>query len=504
MASQSTRLPSAVYSLPHDVLTEIFPHCLPRSPIDTHQPNPRVAPMLLCHVCSSWRATTIATPSLWSYLYLRLPIQWDKDGLGPTVWDVKIFGKKIQCLKWWKENQGARAPFVRFEFDRPDGWYHPDWYHPMRPNIMKFVIEYLSSAQYLDVSLFLRYLSKQDRDYGYNMECPHLHTLVVKFPTYGDDDDDDEDHSYASSHSNDDSDDEILPPLTLTHIPPTLRRFSMLRGGGLPRDYNNDWSTLTHLSLKTIFLSSLNWSSLIRGVSRLQWGNFTILLLGIFPIAPPPSTLPFLSTLSMDVDNIDDEFVDIPLTILFLNLKLPALETLSLCSNSRQAWSSPYAIKEVNAVLRSAPAISKLALGPKFLSSAYTHTSIFEEVWKNESPLSVLAPRLNHLELDFCCSDEDDNTKLSQYVAHWKELFFSTNWLDFSNPTNTVRTMSIFVKSNASRGPLAFPIRMRDKVSAIIEEYVRKADDVAFRIFLVDKRETLPDGWQTWDSHLSE
>ncbi|KAF8189066.1 hypothetical protein BJ912DRAFT_804153, partial [Pholiota molesta] len=51
--------------VPRDVLLEIFTHCLPRRPLAIQRSNMRIAPMLLCHICSSWRRIALACPTLW-------------------------------------------------------------------------------------------------------------------------------------------------------------------------------------------------------------------------------------------------------------------------------------------------------------------------------------------------------------------------------------------------------------------------------------------------------
>ncbi|KAF7335279.1 F-box domain-containing protein [Mycena sanguinolenta] len=61
-----------VLTLPNEIMSEIFvyssvPSILGRA----STPNPRYAPMLLLHVCSAWRAIALATPALWTDLWLN-------------------------------------------------------------------------------------------------------------------------------------------------------------------------------------------------------------------------------------------------------------------------------------------------------------------------------------------------------------------------------------------------------------------------------------------------
>ncbi|KAJ7905067.1 hypothetical protein B0H13DRAFT_1620261 [Mycena leptocephala] len=56
-----------VLTLPPEVVSEIFIHCL----CDTRaRPNIAEAPLLLCNICRTWRDVAIVTPALWSSLQL--------------------------------------------------------------------------------------------------------------------------------------------------------------------------------------------------------------------------------------------------------------------------------------------------------------------------------------------------------------------------------------------------------------------------------------------------
>ncbi|KDR83129.1 hypothetical protein GALMADRAFT_58315, partial [Galerina marginata CBS 339.88] len=59
---------SPIRRLPPDILHEVFYHCL-----STHR-NPIMAaseaPMLLTHVCSSWRTIALSSPRLWAQLHI--------------------------------------------------------------------------------------------------------------------------------------------------------------------------------------------------------------------------------------------------------------------------------------------------------------------------------------------------------------------------------------------------------------------------------------------------
>ncbi|KAJ7460614.1 hypothetical protein FB451DRAFT_1269684 [Mycena latifolia] len=57
-------------TLPSEITSEIFLHCLP----DTEfvEPDPSSAPLLLCYICREWRQIALATARLWGSLYLDL------------------------------------------------------------------------------------------------------------------------------------------------------------------------------------------------------------------------------------------------------------------------------------------------------------------------------------------------------------------------------------------------------------------------------------------------
>ncbi|KAK7062350.1 F-box domain-containing protein [Favolaschia claudopus] len=63
-----------VLSLPNEIMSEIFVHCLPdpseRSDFYALTTNTKLAPFLLLQVCSKWRRLAIATPMLWTALCL--------------------------------------------------------------------------------------------------------------------------------------------------------------------------------------------------------------------------------------------------------------------------------------------------------------------------------------------------------------------------------------------------------------------------------------------------
>ncbi|KAJ7098690.1 hypothetical protein B0H15DRAFT_771928, partial [Mycena belliarum] len=52
-----------VLTLPPEITSGIFIHCLDRGPNNSMEC--REAPMLLLHVCRAWRDVAVSTPALW-------------------------------------------------------------------------------------------------------------------------------------------------------------------------------------------------------------------------------------------------------------------------------------------------------------------------------------------------------------------------------------------------------------------------------------------------------
>ncbi|KZT18879.1 hypothetical protein NEOLEDRAFT_1079122, partial [Neolentinus lepideus HHB14362 ss-1] len=54
-----------IESIPIELLSKIFIHCLRVETDRFLRPNPREAPLLLIRVCKTWRDCAVNTPQLW-------------------------------------------------------------------------------------------------------------------------------------------------------------------------------------------------------------------------------------------------------------------------------------------------------------------------------------------------------------------------------------------------------------------------------------------------------
>ncbi|KAJ7368766.1 hypothetical protein DFH08DRAFT_832193 [Mycena albidolilacea] len=65
LQSQLESIAYPILTLPPELVSEIFIHCLPAERF-TDVVNPSEAPLLLTHVCRAWRQIAISTPALWA------------------------------------------------------------------------------------------------------------------------------------------------------------------------------------------------------------------------------------------------------------------------------------------------------------------------------------------------------------------------------------------------------------------------------------------------------
>lgn len=480
-----TTRPTAT-TLPYDILREIFLHCLPDDHLDILQPNSRDPPMLLCYVCSYWRKVALASPSLWSHIYYRLPIRWDIEGR-PIIWDLNRFMVDMKILNWWRKNQGSMGPFIRFQFYQERDIEYKESY--LEGDIMKFFIEYLSSAQYLDVGPFARYLFRQDSASGFPVAAPNLHTLVAYY----------EDVAFADIFGQ-----TADPTLTLIlpfHIASSLRRLSIHFEGNLSRTSTHsfsNWSALTHLSMQKVTMSPNVWFSLIRGVVHLQWAYFWIAIRedeDDARVHPPRSTLSFLSTLSLQAFNRRDGHSEFEtLGSLLQDLHLPALHNLTIYVDVN-ARNLPHDIMMINTMLKSMPAIRDLILGLNFYPPF--DPSLPSANWQVAEKLSTLASSLTHLQLDMTYTYRQWNDRtLNSILSQWKEILSPRRWLDLANPTNPIRKITAFVPKLKTYGPLV-ECALRNTLPLGDKEQGKK-DDIVLEVVSMDKSIDASEKWMTW------
>jgi hypothetical protein len=342
---------------------------------------------------------------------------------------IQFLEREIEFIQWWRMRQGQIAPFLSFDIEECDC---RSLDLKLTSDSMPFLLEYISSAQYLELGLFFWNLIQQTIQAGHQLVFPNLYTVLLE-RTYSSKDS----QAFYRIQSG-------LP----AHAFPTLRRLSISEVApandfAIPAH----WSTLTHISLNSISISLDFWLSFIRAVPNIQWGSFAIAtgaLSGIPRPSPPLCTLRELDTLSVYVSARLARSDVFPLSFLFTNLRIPAVHTLSLSAPGAKAWSDVRALRELYAVLDAAPAVAQLALVD--LTSSAPAPAIFSPVLKDPvEPLWHHAPALAHLCLTLASAQALRHDIREDFLARFVHALFAsdTHWLELRHPACPVRAMTI-------------------------------------------------------------
>ncbi|KAJ6551502.1 hypothetical protein B0H19DRAFT_171959 [Mycena capillaripes] len=159
-ASMQAQLDAGIYpvlTLPPEVVSEIFIHCLS----DTRaRLNVAEAPLLLCNVCRAWRDIAIATPPLWSSLEL--------------TFKFSLFGTNfLDLLDLWLSRTGSHRLSLSVCYDEYTSGKRR---HQLNQLVMLLMRH---SEQWADVELKLPDASEFHHFKG---EFPALETLSVAHP----------------------------------------------------------------------------------------------------------------------------------------------------------------------------------------------------------------------------------------------------------------------------------------------------------------------------------
>ncbi|KAJ7241496.1 hypothetical protein B0H12DRAFT_1133550 [Mycena haematopus] len=119
-----------ILSLPPELISLIFIHCLP----PFAELRPYKAPLLLTRICGAWRALALRTPALWASVAFKL--FYDSTATNPILHDLKF-----RKLAWWLA-QGAAHP-LRLNL------------HCHQPHPAAVPLLVAHAARWADVDLFL-------------------------------------------------------------------------------------------------------------------------------------------------------------------------------------------------------------------------------------------------------------------------------------------------------------------------------------------------------------
>ncbi|KAF8175327.1 hypothetical protein BJ912DRAFT_988849 [Pholiota molesta] len=377
---------SPISKLPYDVLGEIFIDCLPQYPLLYQQPDKRIAPILLCHICSSWRMVALSSATLWTHLSYSVTItEEDDSGVDTASWST-CAKRDLEFIQWWRTHQGLISPFLNFSSNvgRPDG----EVMERLTGDTNALLLDYIASAQYLELDAFFWDHIYRSGPAGY--QFLKLHTLISAQAWRG----------HCRFHR-----------VLQHHALPALRRL-LVNDRELSDTVNfpEYWSRLTHIALQ-VSTSIDNWFSFIRAVPSMEWGHFDIeSLTSADYTAPRRSSLPQLATLRVAVQgNVARHLV---------------------------TRTDQHALVELHSVLRAAPALRTLVLEDVY-RTLYTYNPTATP--KDIPPIWTPAPQLTRVQLALPPIPEaDPEAVLDLFVR-----MAGTAWLDLPNPACPIRSVAI-------------------------------------------------------------
>ncbi|KAF8173107.1 hypothetical protein BJ912DRAFT_87840 [Pholiota molesta] len=483
----SSTLPaSPISKVNYDVLREIFVHCLPEHRLAyfaVKQPNIKVAPMLLCHVCSSWRTVALSSARLWTHLCysLTLALCFSKE----TDKSHTFIAREVEFLQWWRKNQGAIPPFLRLCTKSAHRLYDTS---ELAQGGRDFVLEYAASAQYLELAPFIWTLIhvkrlKSKASYLFAPSESKLHTLVRRTKNMGE----------GLKHSFFDA--QIL------FQPSNLRRISISGHSQIKYDIiPMFWSTLTHISVSEIEISLAYWFNLLDGLPKLEWAHFDIEEPCEHEECDPHTniTLPHLSTLHMAIHDSEESWEHVQISSLFTNVHLPAVRTLSLSWDICQPEHICCVAAELSAILKSAPAVTTLVLAEAFLEMAHPALApVDRDAERHVEPIWVHAAHVAELRLEA----PGCTKRMKMKPLIWDMLFTEGRWLDLQNMACPVRRVTIadpalgfIVTGDSDDAFMArIPIRL---------ELAQKAPNITFRFTLQSGTETIEKQMEGWESSM--
>ncbi|KAF9066212.1 hypothetical protein BDP27DRAFT_1424102 [Rhodocollybia butyracea] len=141
------------HSLPVELLSEIFPHCLP----SMLTPLPSLimeAPLVLLFVCQKWRAVAVSLPQLWSSLRISLPSS-------NHLFDGKLIQRRNGITKWL--NRSGSLPLslslVIHHGERGGMYYTASPSQPEQANLESDIFELIaflmqSSSRFVNLTIF--------------------------------------------------------------------------------------------------------------------------------------------------------------------------------------------------------------------------------------------------------------------------------------------------------------------------------------------------------------
>ncbi|KDR76657.1 hypothetical protein GALMADRAFT_1328554 [Galerina marginata CBS 339.88] len=409
-----TRIP--IQDLPLDILQEIFTCCLPPDSMTHRQPDTKVAPMILCHICAYWRAVALGIPRLWTDLFHVLRIY----AVVPNrmLLSEGIHQGDLEFLRWWKLQLGRVHPRLRLIVQWMKG--NPGFKVGKSDESL---LSLVSTARHLDIDI--DFACALRTHFGGN-----LPDSIVKADTFflrqGSRGFRETSYKFSFNMSYD-------PSLIPFPTEPLLRRilldsifFKNLDLGAVV------WSQLTRIILLDTGLSTPAWFAMIRECLNLESAIFHIRGLGYNePPQDDPSTctLPRLQQLVLKWDP-----ANFPQP-LFKNLHLPELTRLRLTSG--------LTVQELHELLNSTPSVQELHLSYSMPADPdFKSRGLIPGTSSNVEQLTAYVPNLEHLviQVHFTWNKEYED------VRHLINILSTTPWLDLGSGRNAIKRVELTVE----------------------------------------------------------
>jgi hypothetical protein len=348
---------------PVEIFEIIFVCTLPDDVLDQKQPNTKIAPMLLCHVCSQWRSIALQLPKLWMCLYHVIRILPCMSSPSVVPLNKRIHPNAVEFLEWWWCNLSINRPF---DF-RCDGKFEIPHVHPELedelPDQEHILFTLFDLAQHLDID---EHIVRMIPDIRPMLTLANLETLRIR------------------------------TALVVDGIPFLVRdehriRKLHIRTNAIWECFKKPviwWSSLTHLVFDAAYISSGMWFDIIRAWVNLQSGYFDIRIHGPddpHSANPPYFTHHHLRQLVVGWDDYSCTTGHFGGKYMLKNMLLPALTAFRI--------SAQLTAEDLHCILKSTPSLLELHLGREVAK---------ENIWYHAycpEPLSKYVPNMQYLVL---------------------------------------------------------------------------------------------------------
>jgi len=397
---------------PAEILAKIFVDTLPDDALEKRQPNVRISPLLLCHVCSRWRSIALQLPRLWMCLYclVRIPsyILTESGLLRRGIHPISR-----EFLEWWWCNLGKNYPFhfrlhSGFEPSSCNPLRVPEFFDPGKEFVQDHILVTLFNlAQHLDIDHNKAWMIHRCPE----LTFPNLETLRIrKDPN-------------ASSLP------QWIYALRSERPIPKLHFQDFDLTPAFLEKPTISWSSLTHLVFDVVRLSTGTWFDLIRSCVNLEFGHFELRMPYYSEDLPFPNPSHFthhhLRRLVIGWDDHDGGYGQYMLK----NLFLPSLTAFRI--------SAQLTAPKLHRILESTPSLVELHLGRKVAPNNIWYWPGHDEDHLPDS-LSRYALNVRHLVVQI-----DLYENMGRLMKDIIDNLFSSSWLQLGEPTNNVRTLEI-------------------------------------------------------------